>query len=291
MTTYLEEPDRRVEQRGLSAVKVARFVLTSPANRGRRLGRLGDAIAFQARARLTGLPSVTRLGRSSVFLAELHAWPSSKVLYSNPPDYREMTFWRSVLRSGDLFVDIGANAGSYTVWAIDCGASVIAFEPDERSLVRLRRNLAMNGYAAEIHEAAAGESTGVVRFMSGKNESNRLLRDDEIAGPFASVGSISVDEAIGARHVRGMKVDVEGAEMTVLRGAEKMLSERRCDYLQMEWNTLSQENFGVPRGDIAAVLIEHGYRLAAPDARGRLVDVSHPVTGDDLFAVAPGIDR
>lgn len=49
------------------------------------------------------------------------------------------------LRPGDLFLDIGANVGTYTVLASGvCGGKIMAFEPDPRTLRHLQRNIELN---------------------------------------------------------------------------------------------------------------------------------------------------
>ena len=55
-----------------------------------------------------------------------------------------MLIWQQVLQSGDLFVDVGTNVGSYTIWAADLGAEVIALEPTvaERKIVDGRNTVA-----------------------------------------------------------------------------------------------------------------------------------------------------
>ena len=49
-------------------------------------------------------------------------------------------------RRGDLFVDVGANVGSYSIWATELGAEVIALEPAEDTFALLEENAALNGY-------------------------------------------------------------------------------------------------------------------------------------------------
>jgi FkbM family methyltransferase len=63
-----------------------------------------------------------------------------------------MMAWRRILKPGDLFVDVGANVGAYTLWAIDCEARVIAVEPNAETAERLRRNIALNSFEVEVAE-------------------------------------------------------------------------------------------------------------------------------------------
>ena len=103
-----------------------------------------------------------------------------------------MTAWRRVLRPGDMFVDVGANIGTYTVWAAELGAEVIALEPSADAFARLAENLALNGYQARIIRAAAGAQAGTARFTVGQGTTNRM----DPAGA-AQTEVMTVDSLIG----------------------------------------------------------------------------------------------
>jgi len=61
---------------------------------------------------------------------------SARAVLGNPPDAPEMRAWRRILRPHDLFVDVGAHVGLYSIWALDAGATVIAAESDSFCLSR-----------------------------------------------------------------------------------------------------------------------------------------------------------
>ena len=80
------------------------------------------------------------------------------------------------LRDGNLFLDIGANVGSYTVLASGVGrAKTWSFEPDPDTL-RLKRNIAINNLEAlvKVHERALGAEQGEVAFTVGLDTMNRI---------------------------------------------------------------------------------------------------------------------
>jgi hypothetical protein len=89
-----------------------------------------------------------------------------------------------------------------------------------------------------------------------------------------------------------MKVDVEGFEIDVLRGAAQALAQRRIGLIQVEWNQASRFAVGTDRRPVAELLAGYGYRLYRPDLTGRLIPVAHPQFGADVFASpAPDGDR
>jgi FkbM family methyltransferase len=247
---------------------VTKFVWTHPANHGQRTRALARAVRFQA-----------RLGDRSVLWAGLHRAGASKVVYANPPDHPEMIVWRRILRPRDLFLDVGANVGSYTIWAGELGAQVIALEPAPDTYALLLENINLNGYRAEAIQAAAGATCGTARFTTGLDSVNRL----DPSGS-AQTRVVTIDSLLGNRTAAGIKVDVEGFEIEVLRGCHRALAEQRILLIQLEWNMCSLTAVGTDRRPIADLLAGYGYRLYRPDRDGALVPLTDTAYGPDVFA-------
>jgi FkbM family methyltransferase len=210
---------------------------------------------------------------------DLHRTGASMVLYANPPDLPEMLVWRHVLRNGGLFVDVGANVGTYTLWAAELGAEVIALEPAPDTFALLRENIALNGYPVTAVQVAAGERCGTARFTAGLDAGNSLDPDGPVPADL-----VTIDSLIGERHVTGMKIDVEGFEIDVLRGCHRALTAHRIGLIQLEWNQASALALGTDRRPVAELLTCHGYRLYRPDEAGHLVPFTDLGYGADVFA-------
>jgi FkbM family methyltransferase len=269
----------RVKNNVTMAKGIVDFIWTHPANEKEQVRALLRAISFQARGRLLHQRTLARLGDRSVVWVDLHRPAASKVLYANPPDHPEMLVWRQVLRPGDLFIDIGANIGTYTIWAGELGAEVIALEPARDTFALLVENIALNGYPVKPIEAAAGSACEIARFTSGRDCANRL-------DPEGSVDTtvVTIDSVIGDGVAAGMKVDVEGFEIEVLQGCERALSEHRIKLLQLEWNSTSKTAVGTDRAPVADLLGKYEYSLWRPDAEGTLVPMTDISFGPDVFA-------
>lgn len=133
-----------------------------------------------------------------------------------------------LLDNGDVFVDIGAYIGYYTVYAsrkVGQRGLVIAVEPDERNLTVLRRNV---GSLANIQvfKAAAGYSEGQSYLKTDDIPAwNKIVTDDE-NGRLEKIRNLSLDSLINniEPFVTGrnanvvIKIDVEGTELDVIRG-------------------------------------------------------------------------
>ncbi len=268
-------------RRWLSDVpKVLGWTWGHPSNKDRRIRAVGAAIAFQLRGRLLHRRSLVQLGSHSRLWADLHRTSASKAVYANPPDHAEMLIWASHLEPGDLFVDVGANVGTYTIWAGDVGARVIAIEPSPDTFRLLAENVRLNGYPTELVQAVAGRASGATKFTSGLDSTNHI----DAAGPLA-VPMVALDELVGRRLVGGIKIDVEGYELEVLRGATMLLQEGRCRLIQLEWNDQSSRATGQDLTSVSNLLVGFGYRLFRPDGSGQLIAVgTNPAYGADVFA-------
>jgi FkbM family methyltransferase len=139
------------------------------------------------------------------------------------------------LRPGMVFYDLGANIGLFSLLAariVGPSGRVFSFEPDAEAAARLRRNIARNGFSAvTVVEAGIWSSSGSVNFLAAGSAS-----PDHGTGRFVAVGGgmgtptrcVALDDFIeGAPPPDAIKCDVEGAEVEVFRGAEKLLQGRR----------------------------------------------------------------
>ena len=261
------------------SAKVVKFTWKHPANKEARVRAMARLAHFQARGRVLRRPTLARLGDRSCVWAYLHRHAAMKVVCANPPDHPEMLVWRQALRPGDLFIDVGANIGSYAIWTAELGAEVIALEPAEDTFALLAENVALNGYPVEMIQAAAGATCGTARFTSGNDTVNRISPEGEIEATLVTMDSIIKD-----RVVAGIKIDVEGFEIEVLRGCERALSEHRIKLIQIEWNANSWKAVGADRQPVARLLAKYGYGLYRPLATGALVRVSDLGFGPDVFA-------
>lgn len=147
-------------------------------------------------------------------------------IYCGLHEFADMAFFVHLLRDDDLFVDVGANIGSYTVLAAAvAGAHAICVEPDSGTAQSLRRNIEINKlqHRVEVVEAALGASSGTVRFTLGLDTENRVASSSE-GGLVTAVPLRTLDEVVGLRQPLAIKLDVEGFEEQVLLGATTTLA-------------------------------------------------------------------
>jgi len=139
---------------------------------------------------------------------------------------KQLSYVRAI-DSGQIVYDIGANVGFYTLLAAKCvskSGKVFAFEPLPGNVSILEKHIKLNRCQnISIHAVAISERSGKMKFQNARNRSmGHLAAEGEL-----EVNVISLDEFIyhaGHPVPNVMKIDVEGEELGVLRGALKLLS-------------------------------------------------------------------
>ena len=134
------------------------------------------------------------------------------------------------VRPGDVVYDLGAHVGFHTLLAsmlVGRNGCVFAFEPLHTNLVYLRRHLALNKVSnTTIVAAAVSDQSGWVWMSEGANRSQ--ARVDETGT--VQVRAVKLDDFVFQNNFRAptlMKIDVEGAEHSILKGAARLLIEKR----------------------------------------------------------------
>ena len=134
------------------------------------------------------------------------------------------------LREKDVVYDIGANVGFYTLLASGCvgdAGRVYAFEPLPRNISFLKAHLNLNSIQnVQVFELALSDLNGEGTFDEASNCSmGRLSNSGSLKVPTATIDTLIAERRIAGPSV--IKIDVEGAEAKVLKGARSMLEQHR----------------------------------------------------------------
>ena len=169
-------------------------------------------------------------------------------IYVGLHEFPDMMLLLHFLRKGDLFLDVGANIGSFTVLASGvCGAETWAFEPDPDTLRHLKQNIAVNGLDAlvKVYQCALGAEQGEVAFTFGLDSINRIACANDRNVRMTRLERL--DNVIGCSDPIMIKLDVEGAEQAVLEGANALLANPSLNVVELE--TLTQERADILKGN------------------------------------------
>ncbi len=191
----------------------------------------------------------------------------------------EIRFVRRVLEEGDSAIDVGGHIGFFTMQMaamVGPGGRVYAFEPFDANADLLERSIAENGFGDRIlfQRAAAGAASGTATLTFPVETLNSggayLLRNG--SAPLAGnrkkeVPVVALDALEMRRPIRFIKMDVEGAEPQVVRGATRLIKEDRPVILSELHPTQLERASGVTADAFLAEMHALGYR-------------AHPLRGD-----------
>ena len=222
------------------AWKIFSFVWSHPYNKGKQLSAIGRVLRWQLASRLIPGPICLPFVRGTYLLASSGMSAATGNWYCGMLEYEDMAFVLQMLGKGDLFLDVGANIGAYSVLAATTGADVIAIEPIPSTYETLTNNIFLNRITdlVKTFNFGLGSSSGVLRFTSNLDCVNHVLVAGELASKTINVPIRMMDELPMPRTPSIIKIDVEGFESEVIAGAEKTLSSPDLKAVIIELNEL-----------------------------------------------------
>ena len=199
----------------------------------------------------------------------------------------ERQFVEQFLKPGMTVLDIGAHHGFYSLLAshkVGPTGQVIAFEPSPREYTRLLWHLRLNCRRnVRMEPLALGNCEGTTQFfvVRGRDTGCNSLRPPRVAEPAypIEVPIVRLDDYLerqGIVHVDFIKMDAEGAELEVLRGAPLLLSRRPRPVWMMEVQDIRTEAFGYSAKDIVEFLRERDFHWFKIAQQGKLLPLSDP---------------
>jgi FkbM family methyltransferase len=215
-----------------------KLATTHPLTKDSPISALARIASWQVRSRMKDEVTTNWIsGQKLVCSRGMHGGTGN--IYVGLQEFYDMGFVLHFLKSNDLFLDVGANIGSYTVLAAGvCHSKVFAFEPALSALKVLKRNIEQNDLSGlvTIYECALGDSDTDLKFTVGLDVTNHVSQSD--SDQVISVRQRRLDDVVGNEQPIMAKIDVEGYEETVLKGAQKLLNNPSMQALQVE--TLTQ---------------------------------------------------
>jgi FkbM family methyltransferase len=159
-------------------------------------------------------------------------------LYCGLHEFEDMLFLLHFLRKNDLFMDVGANIGSYTILASShVFANTISIEPVPSTFNHLVKNVFINSSQerVEMKNIALGSKKGSVDFTSNFDTVNHVATKadtDTIQVSVEKLDDILLDKEVPIL----IKIDVEGFETEVLNGAAKSILSNELKAIIVELN-------------------------------------------------------
>lgn len=182
-------------------------------------------------------------------------------IYAGLHEFSDMSFLLHVLRKEDIFADVGANIGSYTVLASAVvGARSFSFEPIPSTFAILQKNIEINNLGTKVKavNAGVGESEGKLSFTNLFDTVNHVVQNNETAESQIEVEVNNLDYFLGNNIPKLIKIDVEGFEKSVLLGAKTILADSNLKAIIIELNGCCH-NYGVDESTIHQILLDAGF--------------------------------
>ena len=247
----------------MGILQTLRFITDHPLNSGRKIGALGRFTRWQIGSRLLpGSAVAVPFVNASRLLITPGMTGATGNIYTGLHEFEDMAFLLHVLRPDDLFVDVGANVGSYTVLAgAAVGARCMAIEPLPATYEHLLDNIHLNRMEDRVRalNIGLGPQEGTLRFSSHLDTMNHVLAEEETDVSALEVPVRPLDAVVGAEEPAVIKIDVEGFETEVILGSASTLARGSLLAVIMELNG-SGRRYGYDEAPLHKTMLDHGFQ-------------------------------
>jgi FkbM family methyltransferase len=272
----------------MSLLSNLQFIANHPLNKRRKVGALIGFVKWQIGSRLIpGRVMYDWVNGSKLIVRSGETGLTGNV-YCGLHEFPEMAYLLHVLEPLDVFVDIGANVGSYTVLACAAkGASGYCFEPVPETFERLTENLRANDLLDRVHAFNIGlsDKEGELQFTIGENCENHVVNGSQSLADTVKVKVSSLDVILNGDAPSVMKVDVEGFETPVLAGAHAALSNESLHSVILELNGAGFR-YGYSEEKILETMAGYGFSAYAYEPFSRTLKVlsgKNRLSGNTIF--------
>lgn len=272
----------------MKPLRIIRKIINHPLNQGKPVASIYRFLKWQLGIRIVSYPVVYEWFSGARFIVSKGEVGMTANMYTGLFDFPDMAYLLHVLREEDLFVDVGAYAGCYTLLACKCaGSRGLAIEPLQETYSKLVDNVRLNGIEDRVtfHNCALGARAGELSLSADKDSMNHALAQDEVSSHAVKVPLLTLDSVVGGQSPSVLKIDVEGYERPVMNGAHNTLGKQTLHSVIMELNG-SGERYGFKEEEIVSLLSEYGFHAYSyePFTRELLkIDGKNSGEGNTIF--------
>lgn len=253
-----------------SIINILRLLGEHPLTARRKGAAFARLARWQIGSRIVRYPAAVPFVDGTRLLVETGMTGATGNCYVGLMEFAEMGFVLHVLRQGDLFGDIGANVGVFTVLASGVRkARTIAVEPSPVAIEHLLDNVYLNRIEPLVHIRRVGVSsaTGSLRFTASLDAKNHVAAEGE-SGAAIEVPVETLDDIFADGPPLVLKIDVEGYEAAALAGGRRLLADERLRALIIELNG-SGRRYGFEDEAVHQDLLRNGFACHSYDALRR----------------------
>ena len=185
-----------------------------------------------------------------------------------------------LLKEGDVFLDIGANVGYFTMLAsslVKSNGKVIAFEPNPQNLQLIYSSIVENDAVnVDIYPYAASNEKAILNFTTVGSNGGVVSASSQEQQYYFLVPAIVLDELLESEErISLIKIDIEAHEPYAIRGMEKLIKRLKPKMITEfhPW-AMKQNNLELPE-EYLYQLFDLGYQISIIEPSGSLLSVSN----------------
>jgi FkbM family methyltransferase len=231
-------------------------------------------IRWQINTRLNPYPVVFSFTENSRLLVWKGLTGATGNVYCGLHEFEDMGFLLHFLRPDELFIDIGANIGSYTILAVaEVKARSISIEPVPETFKNLVQNIKINNIESSVSalNIGIGRTKTVLKFTQNLDTTNHVVADDFENG--IEVPIQTLDSICNGQEPSILKIDVEGFEAEVIYGGKSVLGNKSLKAIIIELNG-SGRRYGYNDSSIHQSLKEFGFQPCRYDPFKRTLETT-----------------
>jgi len=247
----------------MGIIKVLKFIYQHPLNKKRKWESVWLFFVWQIKQRVNPSPVIYTFGGKAKLIIAKGMTGATGNLYTGLHEFNDMAFVLHLLREKDLFVDIGANVGSYTILASAVQhARTISIEPVTQTFSDLNKNIELNNIRSLVISLniALGNEKGEIKFTKNQDTINHALAKDEnlSEAEYVTVPVDTLDNLLQHEQPLLLKIDVEGFETLVMKGADKLMKSGFPKAVIMEIND-SIFRYGFDKDALHDEMLRYGF--------------------------------
>ncbi len=253
---------------------IIKLIASHPLTKQNKLKSMTGFLRWQIGARLLGKKVIVPWVEDSRFVTGIGETGLTGNLYTGLMEYEDMLFLLHALQPSETFVDVGANAGAYTILASKViKANSISFEPLPETAERLKDQIQLNELndLVRIVNKGVGNKRGELFFTNNNDTINKVNLDGKEKNTI-KIEVTTLDSELDKNEKYFFKIDVEGFEYNVIEGGKKTLTSSNTIALIIELNN-SGEEFGHSNEEIHNKLLSFNFKPVSYDPVNRSVRI------------------
>jgi len=245
----------------------------------KKLEKIPLSKIFMSKIRSVKIPSSIELFGNKMYLKK-QSFVSWKLSQEGIYEETETRYVMDQIKEGQIVLDIGANIGYYTlIFANLVGKKghVFAFEPEPDNFDVLKKNVETNNYKNTTTEnLAVSNKIGNIKLYLSKSNvgQHKIFPSKMTSDDYVNVNVTTIDEYFKLSDlydkISFIKIDVEGAEMSVLQGMDKLLEKNRLTLL-MEFDLKQMIENNISPQDLLNFLVSKGFVLNYVDDKNKII--------------------